>query len=196
MTLEFQKIFKGTQIIGTFVRSIPTGDKVQWRKYFHLGARTCRKHSAFSSVSPCRDSITCQAGSYYYMAPEMLKGQPYDFKCDVWSMGVVLYEMITNELPFPATSQSEIIELVCNAKPRPLSNEMSDNVVNLISKMLRKGAPYRPRTNQLVLCPYLVPFIIRVYLNLGRSTNVANRDPDSFGPDIFLSFLKPQQINY
>lgn len=50
-----------------------------------------------------RDSINCHAGSYYYMAPEMLSVQPYELECDIWSMGVILYEMVTKRLPFPAT---------------------------------------------------------------------------------------------
>jgi len=37
------------------------------------------------------------------MAPEMLSVQSHDFKCDIWSMGVILYEMITKRFPFPAT---------------------------------------------------------------------------------------------
>lgn len=37
------------------------------------------------------------------MAPEMLKGESYDFKCDIWSMGIILYEMITKKHPFSAT---------------------------------------------------------------------------------------------
>ena len=43
------------------------------------------------------------AGSYYYVAPEILKKEPYDFKSDIWSMGVVLYEMLTKEIAFPAS---------------------------------------------------------------------------------------------
>ncbi|XP_032679417.1 serine/threonine-protein kinase nekl-2-like isoform X2 [Odontomachus brunneus] len=120
--------------------------------------------------------ITCRAGSYYYMAPEMLTAQPYDFKCDIWSMGVVLYEMITKRLPFPAT---------------PLPERTSASIVNLISKMLRKQSSNRPRTDQLVLCPFLVPYIVRVYLNVGRIINLANREPVNFGPHVFLKFLKP-----
>lgn len=43
------------------------------------------------------------AGSFYYIAPEMLKKEAYDYKCDIWSMGVILYEMLTKELAFPAS---------------------------------------------------------------------------------------------
>lgn len=45
----------------------------------------------------------CCAGSYCYMAPEMLSNQPYDLKSDVWSMGVILYELVTKQLPFSAS---------------------------------------------------------------------------------------------
>lgn len=48
------------------------------------------------------------------MAPEVLTIQPdYDFKCDIWSMGVVLYEMITKKLPFPA-----MVNLIINYEMR------------------------------------------------------------------------------
>ena len=136
-------------------------------------------------------STACQAGSFYYMAPEMLKGQPYDFKCDVWNMGVILYEMITKRLPFPGTTLTEIMRMTCEEKPRPLPKQASAAVVNLISKMLRKRSVLRPKTDQLVLCPYLVPFIARIYLNLGRIPCIANEENGSFGSEVFLKFLKP-----
>ncbi|XP_029156514.1 serine/threonine-protein kinase Nek8-like isoform X2 [Nylanderia fulva] len=140
------------------------------------------------------DSISCHAGSYYYMAPEMLTAQPYEFKCDIWSMGVILYEMITKRLPFPATSLEEITKLVYNSPPRPLPPQTSAILVNLISKMLRKQSACRPSTDQLVLCPFLVPYIIRVHLNLGRNINVAERESENFGPHLFLKFLNsPKQ---
>lgn len=141
-------------------------------------------------------SFACLAGSFSYMAPEMLKGQPYDFKCDIWSMGVILYEMITKRHPFPATDLSEIMKLICEDKPRPLHRGISRSIVSLISKMLRKLPVHRPKTDQLVLCPYLVPYIARIYLNLGRLTSTADKTDGKFGAELFLRFLKPQERRF
>ncbi|XP_076625822.1 serine/threonine-protein kinase Nek5 [Colletes latitarsis] len=138
-------------------------------------------------------SITCRAGSFYYMAPEMLKGQSYDFKCDVWSMGVILYEMVTKRLPFPGTTLPEIMEMTCNEQPRPLRKHTSEATINLISKMLRKQPSFRPKTDQLVLCPYLVPLITLMHLNLGRVHCTAKQNTSNFGPKMFLKFLIPRE---
>lgn len=132
------------------------------------------------------------AGSFNYMAPEMLKGQSCDFKCDIWSMGVILYEMMTKKHPFPASNLTEIVTMVCEENPRPLHRGVSPSVVSLISKMLRKYPLYRPRTDQLVLCPYLIPTIAQIYLNLGRIPNMVDANDGKFGPEVFLKFLKPQ----
>ncbi|OAD54944.1 Serine/threonine-protein kinase Nek5 [Eufriesea mexicana] len=140
-------------------------------------------------------SIVCCAGSFCYMAPEMLKGQSYDLKCDIWSMGIILYEMVTKSHPFPARTLTDIVQMICKEKPRPLRKGTSVSIVNLISKMLRKHPLYRPKTDQLVLCPYLVPFIARIYLNLGRVSNIIDKNNENFSPDIFLKFLKPQVIH-
>ncbi|XP_011255446.1 putative serine/threonine-protein kinase A isoform X2 [Camponotus floridanus] len=142
------------------------------------------------------DPITCHAGSYYYMAPEMFTVQSYELKCDIWSMGVILYEMITKRLPFPATNLEEITKLVFNSPPRPLPQQTSASIVNLISKMLRKQSSSRPRTDQLVVCHFLAPYVVRVYLNLGRSINLAKRERESFGSHIFLKFLNSSRSTF
>lgn len=141
-------------------------------------------------------SAMCRAGSFYYMAPEMLKGQHYDYKCDIWSMGVVLYEMITKRLPFPSTTLTDTIRMVCEEKPRPFQGPTAESIVNLVSKMLRKEPMSRPNTDQLVLCPFLVPFITRIHLNLGRTPCTVNEDSANFGPEVFLKFLKPQTEHF
>ena len=41
-----------------------------------------------------------QIGTPYYMSPELVKGLPYTFKSDIWSLGVILYELCTLQTPF------------------------------------------------------------------------------------------------
>ncbi|XP_076381269.1 serine/threonine-protein kinase Nek5 isoform X2 [Megalopta genalis] len=141
-------------------------------------------------------SITCRAGSLYYMAPEIFERQCYDFKCDIWSMGVVLYEMVTKRHPFPATldefqDAADIVKMVCKEQPRSFRGYASPAIVNLISKMLRKLPFSRPKTDQLMLCPYLVPFIARTYLNLGRVPCTFGQEKGIWNSEVFLKFLKP-----
>ena len=54
----------------------------------------------------CKDREIC--GTPYYMAPEMILGDPYDTKVDVWSLGVMLYYTVSVHLPFNQCTQKEL----------------------------------------------------------------------------------------
>ena len=47
-------------------------------------------------------------GTPYYMSPQILFGQPYTIKSDIWSLGVIFYEILTGQLPYVASTQQEL----------------------------------------------------------------------------------------
>ncbi|WP_375772730.1 protein kinase [Archangium gephyra] len=60
------------------------------------------------------------AGTPVYMAPEQWEGGAQDARTDLWTMGVVLYEMLTGELPWPYATLAELRQLVLSDEPAPL----------------------------------------------------------------------------
>jgi len=60
-------------------------------------------------------------GSPRYMSPEQVTGQPADRRSDIFSLGVVLYELVTGEPPFTAPTVTQLMHQIATAKPRPPS---------------------------------------------------------------------------
>ena len=67
------------------------------------------------------------AGSLGYLSPEQLQGGPVDHRCDIFALGVLLYEMLAHRAPFAGGSAREIMEHIRHAKP-PLPSELNPHV--------------------------------------------------------------------
>jgi serine/threonine protein kinase len=65
-------------------------------------------------------------GSLEYMSPEQIEGDELDQQTDIWSLGVILYEMITGERPFQGDYNEAVIYSILNEEPRTVSNLISD----------------------------------------------------------------------
>jgi serine/threonine protein kinase/tetratricopeptide (TPR) repeat protein len=60
-------------------------------------------------------------GTVAYMSPEQTKGDPADHRVDIWSLGVVLYEMVTGQLPFKGDYENAVVYSILNAQPEPMT---------------------------------------------------------------------------
>jgi Tol biopolymer transport system component len=81
------------------------------------------------------------AGTLPYMSPEQLTGKPLDHRTDIYSFGVVLYEMATGQQPHQGRTTAEIVESILTKEPRPatdLSRVVPDKLQEIIGKTLEK----------------------------------------------------------
>src|SRR5438874_1232403 len=88
-------------------------------------------------------------GTAHYMSPEQTRGQKVDARSDIWSLGVVLYEMVAGIPPFPGETPSDCIAAILTAEPPPLSGVLSDvplNLESILQKALRKNSEERYQT--------------------------------------------------
>src|SRR5262245_55917225 len=80
-------------------------------------------------------------GTPRYMSPEQARGQKIDARTDIWSLGVVLYQMISGALPFTGESTTDVIAAVLNAEATALTTRAPNTPVELeriVSKAMRK----------------------------------------------------------
>ncbi len=86
------------------------------------------------------------AGTVLYMSPEQVQGKDVDQRSDVWSLGVVLYEMLTGKAPFTGRTASQVVDSIVNAEPKPVRSIRPETPIELeriVSKALSKGVQSR-----------------------------------------------------
>ena len=88
-------------------------------------------------------------GTAHYMSPEQARGQKVDARSDIWSLGVVLYEMVAGRPPFCGETPSDCIAAILTAEPAPLSSISPDvpaKLESILQKALRKNSDERYQT--------------------------------------------------
>ncbi len=70
------------------------------------------------------------------MSPEVLKDEPYNNKCDLWSLGVIIYQLCFKEFPYDAKTQYGIIMKIEKSKQENFKKTYNYNLDELIRKLL------------------------------------------------------------
>lgn len=85
-------------------------------------------------------------GTVSYMSPEQALGQPVDHRSDIFSLGVVTYEMLTGKLPFTGESTTEVIDRIVHGEPPALARfnySVPHELEHIVRKTLEKNSSFR-----------------------------------------------------
>ena len=97
-----------------------------------------------------------QTGTPYYASPEVWKDKPYDNKSDVWSLGCVLYEMITLRPPFRAQDMEGLFNKVCKGQYSRIPERFSDDLFQVVQFLLQVNSSNRPSCEQILNHPVVL----------------------------------------
>lgn len=89
-------------------------------------------------------------GTPYYLSPEIIESRPYSFKSDIWSLGVMLYELCTLRPPFEGMNLHFLALKIIRGEYTQISSNYSRELKTLISQMLSIDVHRRPTINQIL----------------------------------------------
>ena len=137
-------------------------------------------------------------GTLFYMAPEVLNKQ-YNEKCDMWSLGVVMYYLFTKKFPFQGQTKPKLINAIenCNYNLNlgPLKNA-SNELKDLIQQLFKKNVNERISVNEALNHPWFINLKIKEKLSelttnqiIECLNNIKKYNPDKVIQQASIAFL-------
>ncbi|KAG5499420.1 hypothetical protein JKF63_07983 [Porcisia hertigi] len=94
--------------------------------------------------------VQSMIGTPLYFAPEVCNNDAHDERSDVWSLGIVFYEMCTLRRPFEADNLFALIQLILESDIEPFSNGVESSLEGLVRQMLDRDPSRRPTAQELI----------------------------------------------
>ena len=101
-------------------------------------------------LNKTQDKARTVVGTPYYLSPEIIENKPYSFKSDVWSMGVLLYELCALTPPFTGASLQFLALKIVKGSYSSLPGNYSKDLKGLISEMLQIDSNRRPSVGDIL----------------------------------------------
>ena len=117
-------------------------------------------------------------GTMEYMAPEIVGSENYDYSVDIWSLGILLYELLFGHSPFNADSNKNIIfnikkhELNYDNENKKISNSCKD----LIERLLNENPQKRLRIKDILEHPFIKKYSKKALLYIKKLSTIINED--------------------
>ena len=93
-------------------------------------------------------------GTLLYMAPEILKGGEYNYKCDLWSIGIIIYKLYFGKFPYFGANENAIINKIEELENKKLKETDNKELDNLIKNLLEKDSTKRLTWDQYFNHPF------------------------------------------
>jgi len=107
-----------------------------------------------SKVLKHQDALArTQVGTPYYVAPEIWRNRPYNSKCDIWSLGCMLYELCTFRPPFEAQSMEGLARNIMKGKFSPIPPGYSKDLQAVVARMLVVDPERRSSIEEILALP-------------------------------------------
>ena len=129
-----------------------------------------------------------QTGTPYYASPEVWSEQPYDSKSDIWSLGCVIYELTSLEVPFKAEDMEGLSNTVLAGKFDPIPNIFSKELNQIIGHMLQLKPKQRPSCEKMLKYPIVLKKIEELSLFDKESTELHN--------ELMKTIKMPKKLQY
>lgn len=104
-----------------------------------------------STVELARTAI----GTPYYLSPEICENRPYNNKSDIWSLGCVLYELLTLKHAFEAGNMKNLVLKIIRGSYPPIPYKYSADIRGLVAQLLKRNAHDRPSINSILKKPFI-----------------------------------------
>ncbi len=161
------KYFEESQILDWFTQICLAIKHIHDRKIIH---RDLKSQNIFLTkngllklgdfgIAKClnytHDKATSYVGTPYYLSPEIVQNMDYSFETDIWSLGVLLYEIICLKFPFEASNLGTLCLKIVKGVYQPIPNHFSKELKNLLASMLCTDYTKRPNINVILSIIFL-----------------------------------------